>query len=161
MYTNSYWWYILAILQWSKFTSVISKWSISSPLLSLGILFSVLPSNFSVTDIKRSVKYYDLVVIVNVILFPTLLIYMYILYIYIIYIYYIYLYIYIFNFIDIYIYVYIYMYIYIHIYIYIYIYIHIYIYILFIIRSRDTILIYRSRYSIWRYQFDLQINYLI
>ena len=50
----SCWWSLLAILQWTNTTSVISKWGPLSPFLSLVILFSVLPSNFIVSGVKSS-----------------------------------------------------------------------------------------------------------
>ena len=54
-------------------TSVISRWGANSPILSLVILFLVLPSNFIVSGVKCSRVYPSL--ILNVILFSVLFIY--------------------------------------------------------------------------------------
>ena len=43
------WWSLLTILQWTNTTSVICKWDTFSPVLSLIILFLVLPSNFIIS----------------------------------------------------------------------------------------------------------------
>ena len=67
---KSCWQWLLIMLQWTNTTSVVSKCGTFSPFLSLVILFSVLPSNFTVLGVKSSKLYPFL--ILTVILFSIL-----------------------------------------------------------------------------------------
>ena len=64
---KSCWYSLLAILQWTNTTSVISRCHTFSPFLNLVILFSVFPSYFIVSGVKPSRLYPFL--ILNKILF--------------------------------------------------------------------------------------------
>ena len=68
---ESCWSSLLTILQWTNTTSVISRCGTFSPFLSLFILFSLLPSNFTFSGAKSSRLYPSL--ILNVILFSIFL----------------------------------------------------------------------------------------
>ena len=67
------WYLLLTTWKWTNITSVISKWGLFSPFLSLVILFSELPSNFTVSGVKSSRWYAAL--ILNAIPFSIVLIY--------------------------------------------------------------------------------------
>ena len=51
---ESCWYSFFTILQWTNTTSVISKWGLFSPFLSLFISLLVLPSNFIVSGVNSS-----------------------------------------------------------------------------------------------------------
>ena len=68
---ESCWSLLLTILQWTNTTFVISRCGTFSPFLSLVILFSLLPSNFTFSGAKSSRFYPSL--ILNAILFSIFL----------------------------------------------------------------------------------------